>query len=96
MKSETCFEQMLEQYGDFAQYELNKYDLGDLASQAEDVQSKMCDSCTGGDGTPKHTYGTKHEADTQADIIFEEDGTYLRVYWCDNGGWHLTKNTFKF
>ena len=93
MKSETSFEQMLEQYSGFAQYELNKYDLGELASQAGDVQNKMCDSCTAGDGMPKNTYNTKLEADTQADIIFEEDRTYLRVYRCDNGGWHLTKST---
>jgi len=96
MKSETSFEQMLEQYSGFAQYELIKYDLGDLASQAGDVQSKMCDSCTGGDGIPKHTYDTKHEADTQADMIYEEERTYLRVYRCKHGGWHLTKSTFKF
>jgi hypothetical protein len=96
MKSETCFEQMLEQYSDFEQYELNKYDLGNLASQVGDAQSKTCDSCTAGDGTPKHTYDTRHKAETQADIIFEEDGTYLRVYRCDNGGGHLTKSTLKF
>jgi hypothetical protein len=96
MNSETCFGEMLEQYSDFAQYELNKYDLGELASQAGNVQSKVCDSCTAGDGTPKHTYDTKNEAETQADIISEEDRVYLRVYRCKHGGWHLTKSTFKF
>lgn len=93
MKSETCFGQMLEQYSDSVLYELNKYDLGDLASQPGEVQSKICDSCTAGDGMPKHTYNTKHEAEIQADMIYEEDRIYLRVYRCDNGGWHLTKST---
>jgi hypothetical protein len=91
MKNEACFEKMLDQYSDFSQYELIKYDLGEHASQAGDTQRKVCDSCTGGDGVLKHTYNTKHEAENQADISFEEEGTYLRVYRCDDGGWHLTK-----
>lgn len=91
MKSETSFGKMLEQYYDSGVCEFDKYDVGELISLTGEARNKECDSCFAGDGTPKNTYNTKHEAETQADIIYEESGIYLRSYSCKNGGWHLTK-----
>ena len=103
MKSEICFEEMLGQYlpsqivednvlnnqnTGLSSYEFYKYDL---SNQLRVTPRKKCERCTGGDGEIKQGYPTKQEAHNTAEIIYEEEGKYLRVYKCRYGGWHLTK-----
>ncbi len=48
-------------------------------------------NCLDSDGKPKQAYPTQESAETRAKIIFEEQGTKLYVYHCDQcGEYHLT------
>lgn len=104
MKSETCFEQMLEQYlpskivennllngiknTSMSLYELHKYGL---PNKYRVIPRKKCDRCSGEDGKVKQGYLTKDEAHSTAQMIHVKEGKILRVYKCKYGGWHLTK-----
>lgn len=102
MKSETCFEKMLDQYlptsfiendSDSVLYGLNKYDLERIVTQEKTkIQSKKHGCCMGSDREPKNIYSTKSEAYDAADFIYYERNIDLMVYKCRSGvGWHLTK-----
>jgi hypothetical protein len=76
-------------------YKCNKCDFWHLSPKFRVTPSEKCQRCTAGDGSSKDTYRTKKEANTRADIVFNEQGINLRVYKCKYAaGWHLTKSHY--
>lgn len=52
-------------------------------------------NCLDSNGKPKQAYPTKESAEARAKIIFEEQGTKLYVYQCDQcGEYHLTHTQY--
>lgn len=64
-------------------------------SPKERQTANFLSNCLDSNGTPKHAYQTRADAERRAEIIFQEKKIRLYVYHCDDCGYyHLTHTRY--